>query len=115
MKSKNIQIYYIIWVIICCCMAIGFLIFRNRILFFIYGYPQSLIGKYNVDLFKAYKKIYLAKIIFLILTILSLYCLCYFSHFIVKLNTRLRTFATVIKYLSIAITLFFMFFLLLPH
>lgn len=71
----SLRTWYIILVILFISCSIGFLFFRERILFFLYGYEQNLIKAVTPESFAAYKKIALGKKFFMWLSlVLAIAC-----------------------------------------
>jgi len=80
----NLKTSYIILAVLFACCSIGFFFFRERILFFIYGYEQSLIKANTAESFTAFKKIVLGKKIFLAISIFLSFSCFVASYFVRK-------------------------------
>lgn len=80
----SLKTSYIILVILFVCCSIGYWFFMERILFFLYGYKQSLIRSDTVESFAAYKKIALGKKVFLIINILLSFGCAVASYYVRK-------------------------------
>ncbi len=105
----NLKTSYIILIILFVFCTIGFLFFRERVLFFFYGYQQSLINADTAESFAAFKKIVLGKKIFLVISILlSIGCLT------ISYNIRKNEFgfnqhlASVFFYISLIVSIIFL-------
>lgn len=81
MNSKTL---YIILIILFVFSSLGFFFFRDRILFFLYGYEQSLIKSDSLESFIAFKKIVFGKKIFLAISMLLSFSCFISSYFVWK-------------------------------
>ena len=101
----NIKVSYIILVILFVICSIGFFLFREQILFFLYGYDKSLIHASNADSFEAYKTVTLGKNIFLVFTMLLSLACAVTSFFIKKSKIAMNTyFVHVVYYTGIIVS-----------
>ena len=103
----NLKTSYIILILLFVCCSIGFFFFKERILFFLYGYEQSLIKADTAESFVAFKKIVLGKKIFLGISILLSVGSIAASYYVKKNVPEISSFAAVFFYVSIIVSLIF--------
>jgi len=72
---------YFVLIIFFLCFSLGFFFFPERILFFLYGYEQSLIKAETAESFMAFKMIAFGRRIFLVVNILLSFGLFVSSNF----------------------------------
>ena len=100
---------YIIIVILFVCCSIGFFFFRERILFFVYGYEQSLIKADTVESFSAFTRIAFGKRIFLAISMLLSFG-CFAASYYVRKNTLElnQQLVSIFFYISIVVSIIFL-------
>ena len=105
----NLKAYYIILVILFICCSIGFLFFRERTLFFLYGYEQNLIKADTPESFAAFKRIALGKKIFLMLSILLSFGCAAASYYVRKNRLDINYyFVSIVLYVSLICLIIFL-------
>ena len=69
LNKMTIRIIFIVIAGLFILFFTSFYLFRDKLLFFVYGYPQELISSVTANAFTAHKSVYTGKIVFLISSI----------------------------------------------